>query len=195
MKKNQKPLIIVVAAVALVGISAFFFLQNKSGTSEQANVITSIKDALSQSVSMECTYTDEEGRQSKAYIKNGAIRSDYTGADEEESGSMIVTEKKMYMWSGKEGYMMDIPEVTPTEEEQTVSESIAQKDEVVADLEKYKESCKPAVLLDSLFTPPADVNFQDYSQMMEQNMQMMQEQSGMSEEQMQQYMEQYSSPQ
>lgn len=190
MKKNQKTIVIAAAVVVLIGAGAFFFLQNKNGSSEGTNVVTSIKDALSKSASMECTYTDEEGRQSKSYIKNGAIRSDYTGVNEEESGSMIVTDKKMYMWNGKEGYMMDIPEVTqsPDQPDASTGDGLSQKEEVLEDLEKYKESCKAAVVSDRLFTPPSDVVFQDYSQYMQQG-------AGMTEEQIQQYMNQYAPPQ
>ena len=36
----------------------------------------------------------------------------------------------------------------------------------MAQMEKYKDSCKPAVVSDSLFVPPIDIKFQDYSQMM-----------------------------
>lgn len=184
----QKKVIIAIIALALIGGGAFFFLQNKPGSS-QSTVVTSIKDALSKSVSLECTYTDGQGRESKSYIKNGAVRSDYKGKTAEETGSAIVTSKKMYMWTdNKEGFMMDIPEVTRAEGEQSTPKALSQKDDVMADLEKYKESCKAAVVSDSLFTPPSDVKFTDYSQMMKQ---MPSAGSGMSEEQVKQYMEQY----
>ena len=132
------------------------------------------------------------GRESKSYIKNGAIRTDYKGKTTEETGSAIITANKMYMWNeNNEGFMMDIPQITPTEGTTTTPEGISQRDDVMADLEKYKESCKASVVSDSLFTPPADVTFQDYSQMMQQ----MQQGSGMTEEQVKQYMEQYTPPQ
>ena len=34
-------------------------------------------------------------------------------------------------------------------------------------IDKYKDSCKPAVVSDSLFTPPTTVEFTDFSKMME----------------------------
>lgn len=37
---------------------------------------------------------------------------------------------------------------------------------MMASMEKYKDSCKPAVVADSEFTPPTDVTFQDMSKMM-----------------------------
>jgi hypothetical protein len=191
----QKKIIIAIVILALLAGGVYFLLQNKSGA-PQTNVVTSIKDALSQSASMECTYTDQEGRESKSYIKNGAMRTDYKGKTTEESGSVIVTAKKMYMWTEKkEGFMIDIPEVTPTEGDASIPQGVAQRDEAMADLEKYKESCKTAVVSDSLFTPPSDVQFQDYSQMMQQVQQLPTGGAGMSEEQVKQYMEQYSNPQ
>lgn len=184
----QKNVIIAVVAVAVLGGGAFFFLQSQKSATQQNNVVTSIKDALSKSASLECTYTDEEGRQSKTFMKNGAVRSDFTGKTTEDTGSAIITAKKMYMWNAnKEGFMMDIPEVTPSAESTTETDTNsqnAQKDEIMKDLEQYKESCKAAVVSDSLFTPPSDVKFTDYSQMMQQNPGAG---SGISEEQMQQY--------
>ena len=44
-------------------------------------------------------------------------------------------------------------------------------EDVVGALEKFKEHCKPAAVSDSLFIPPTDVKFTDYSSMMKQNIQ------------------------
>ena len=41
--------------------------------------------------------------------------------------------------------------------------------DTLAELEKYKDSCKPTVVADSMFVPPADVKFQDLSKMMQQS--------------------------
>src|SRR6266403_6202700 len=108
----QKKIVISVVVALLVGGGVFFFFQNKTGTSSR-NIVTTVKDALSKSESMQCDYTDEQGRVSKTFIKNGAVRSDYTGKTPQESGSIIVTSQKMYMWTtDKKGYMYDIPQVT-----------------------------------------------------------------------------------
>jgi hypothetical protein len=185
-----KNVVIAIVVVLVLGAGAAFFFQNqnKSGVN---NAVTSIKDSLSKAVSMECAYTNSAVGESKTYIKNGAIRSDYAGQKADQGGSVILTDKKIYMWQGKEGIVMDIPETTGTPEQ---AQGQAQKKDFMADLEKYKDSCKPAVVSDSLFTPPSDVVFQDYSKMMQQN-QTPPVGAGMTEEQTKQYMEQYANPQ
>lgn len=167
MQKNVL-IIVVVAVILVIGGGAFWYVQSQQSGSQQ-NVATSIKDALSQSVSLECAYTDGEGRQSKTYIKNGAVRSDYTGQTPQESGSVIVQENIIYVWDAqKQGFKMEIPEVSGTPQEtDPVAAGVTQKENLLAELEQYKDACKPSVVSDSLFTPPTDVTFTDYSQMMQ----------------------------
>jgi hypothetical protein len=100
----------------------------------------------------------------KAFIKNGAIRTDTTDPNPERSGSMIMKDKKMYMWTNKEGYVMEIPDVTPAEGS-TADTTTSESEDIMKDLEEYKDHCKTSVVADSLFTPPGDVNFQDMSKM------------------------------
>lgn len=139
-----------------------------SPSTQGGNIFTSIKDALSKSLSLECSFTDETGRQTKAYMKAGAVRSDFTGKTPEESGSVIMKDKKMYFWNAQGGFMMEVPDVTPEPGAPETKETPAGVGDVVGTLEKYKESCKPAVVSDSLFTPPANVTFQDFSKMIQQ---------------------------
>lgn len=134
------------------------------------NVISSIKEALTGAQSLQCDFTDEEGRKIVSYVKNGAVRTDIAATDPKQSGSMIMKDNKMYFWNGKQGTMMafdiaailDSISVTP----QPAQGNIGQKPEdIVESLEKYKESCKAATVDDALFTPPADVKFIDLSSM------------------------------
>lgn len=180
---SPKTLIIVVVIIilAIVGIGGFMMMGNKSsdkvpsqtqsavGEKAPANesVFSSIKDALSKSVSLECTYTDESGRNSVTYIKGGAIRSDFTAKDTAESGSMIMKDNKMYFWNGKTGMMMEFdPSAmmggTPT---QNVTPGQQKPEDVIGALEQYKQYCKNATVSDSLFVPPTDVKFTDVSAM------------------------------
>ena len=139
-----------------------------SPSTSGGNVFTSIKDALSKSLSLECTFTDESGQQTKSYIKNGAVRADMTAKDPKESGSVIVKGKTMHFWNGKTGFTMQIPEETSAPAQPGAKESTPESANIMQTMEKYKDSCKPAVVADSLFTPPADVQFQDFSKMMQQ---------------------------
>lgn len=188
MPKNV--IIIAIVVLILLGGSAAYFL-SQNNTPNEGNVVTSIKDTLSKSASMECNYT-EENRVTKAYIKNGAVRIEFAGRTKEQSGNIIVVDKKIYAWSpdGK-GYTIDVPDVTPAPGEQKMS----QNDEIMQSLEKYKEYCKNATVSDSLFVPPADIKFEDYSQMMNQIAPTIGAGSGMTEEQVKEAMEKYQTEQ
>src|SRR3989338_9550876 len=139
------------------------------------NPFSSIKDALSKSLSLVCTFTDDQERQTESYVKNGAVRVNMIALKPEDSTSMIMKDKKIYFWNDlkKEGMMMEVPEasitplptVTGTSKLKTSGQGISGQ-EVLATLEKFKDSCKPGVVDDSLFTPPTDVKFTDLSKMM-----------------------------
>ncbi|OGK19531.1 hypothetical protein A2866_00150 [Candidatus Roizmanbacteria bacterium RIFCSPHIGHO2_01_FULL_39_8] len=215
----MKKILPVLVILLFLGVGGYFFLnsQNKQTiapenmmqgkkTSEEGNVFTSIKDALSKSVSLECTYNDEEGVSVKSYIKGGGVRSMMTAKDPKQPNNFIMKDNKMYMWNDttKEGFMTtwEMPkDITPNptleamgKEEEKTNES----DSLLAQMEKYKDACKPAVVADSLFTPPTDVKFQDMSAVQKQMMEQLSktpEQNGqsgqMSEEDLKKLMEQY----
>lgn len=182
-KSNSKviQIVIILVVLLLLGIGVYLVMgkmtaqpqQNQAVTQNApspttAGIITSIKDALAQSQSLQCDYTDDTGRQTTSYIKGGAVRVDYTGQNAQESGSMIMKDKKMYFWNGKQGMMMEFDidqiaaNVTPSAK---VTPGQQNPDEVMENLEKYKENCRQAAVADSLFVPPADVKFIDTSKM------------------------------
>lgn len=185
-----KNIVIVLIVIVIIGAGAFWYLRGQK-MSPQGNVVTSIKDALSKSVSLECNYTDQEGRVSKTYIKNGAVRANYTGKTAQDTGSVIMANKKLYMWTAdKKGFMMEIPDVTGTPNEPKSGGNLSQRDNLMSDLEKYKNDCKPAIVSDSLFTPPSDIDFQDFSKMMQQVPPAGGAVPGVNQEQIKQYMQQ-----
>ena len=206
---NKKTLGIVV--VVLLAIGAFLYMNpssplksramNSGSSATGASPFTSIQDALSRSLSLECTFTDESGRQTKSYVKAGAVRTDFTGKTSADTGSAIIKDKKMYYWNAakKEGFMMEVPAVTPGKSESgsTPSNSSLGKgnsaSEVYAMLEKFKNSCKASTVADSLFTPPTDIKFQDYSEMMKGLQQMMNNSKtgGFNEDSVKQMMQKY----
>ena len=210
---NKKTLGIVV--VVLLAIGAFLYMNpssplksramNSGSSATGTSPFTSIQDALSRSLSLECTFTDESGRQTKSYVKAGAVRTDFTGKTSADTGSAIIKDKKMYYWNAakKEGFMMEVPAVTPGKSESgsTPSNSSLGKgnsaSEVYAMLEKFKNSCKASTVADSLFTPPTDIKFQDYSEMMKGLQQMMNNSKtgGFNEDSVKQMMQKYGSGQ
>lgn len=200
---KQKQIVIIVVVLLLLGVGGFLLTQkssnpalNSNSNNTGSNPFTSIQDALSKSLSLECTFTDDKGRQTKTYIKAGAVRTDFTGATPEESGSMVLKDKKMYSWSNgtKEGFMMEVPDVkiTPSQTTTTTSDKTANPADALAMIEKYKDSCKPGTVSDSLFTPPSDIKFTDYSSMMKDLQKTIQPTGGaVNEESLKNLMEKY----
>ena len=203
---NKKVIIVVV--LLLLAVGGYFMTQKSSSPSMNSNSVgsspfTSIQDALSKSLSLQCTFTDEEGRETKTYIKAGAVRTDFTGTKSAESGSMIFKNKKMYTWNSdtKEGFMMEVPDVTgpPSQTTTTTTVGTGEKSgkndhpaDALAMIEKYKDSCKPGTVADSLFTPPSDVKFNDFSNMMKDLQKVTQPTGGaMNEESVKDLMEKY----
>lgn len=142
-----------------------------------ANPFTSIKDAISKSLSLQCTFVDEQGRQTKTYIKNGAVRADYTGQTNDQSQSVVMKDKKVYFWNPttKEGFVMDIPEenISPTpnvsgrpKPSGVVNNQGMNPQDILEAMEKFKDSCKPAVVDEALFATPTDVTFRELSKLM-----------------------------
>ncbi len=148
----NKKLLIGLVVLLLIGGGVGFVVMNKKGTPAPSgtpqtttgggNVFTSIKDALSKSLSLECMFTDEDGRQTKAYMKAGAVRSDFTGKTANESGSVIMKDKKIYFWNAQGGFMMEVPDETPAAGEPKTKETPGGVGDMLETMEQYKESCK-----------------------------------------------------
>src|SRR3989344_7062324 len=109
---NKSLPVIIVVILLLLGGGAFLAFKNKpaqpgavntnvgQGQTQDGNVFTSIKDALSKSLSLECTYKDEKGTETKTYIKAGAVRLDAqsTAAGSEANSQAIFKDRKLYSW-------------------------------------------------------------------------------------------------
>lgn len=205
---SSKTITIVVVVVLLIalGVGGYMFLGKKDAqTPSQAttanaqpsptsgSVISSLKEALAGSASLQCDYTDETGRTTTSYMKNGAVRTDIAASGSQLASSMIMKDKKMYFWTGKEGTMMEfdlqamMDGVTPPV--QTTPAVKQDPQDFIESLERYKQSCKQTNVDDALFTPPTDVKFTDLSAMM-QGIKTMPS-GGMSEEQIKALQQQY----
>ncbi|MBI5127343.1 hypothetical protein HZA76_02705 [Candidatus Roizmanbacteria bacterium] len=185
----MKNVLIVIVVLALLGVGGYFYLTSRgmmpkapvgSGNKAGGGVFTSIKDALSKSISLKCVYKDEDGVETTTYIKGGAVRvMMQAGKDTDQPNNIVMKDKKMHMWSdtSKTGFTYTLEEpkdVTPfpTVEESGKNKSgTKQEESVLETIEKYKDACKPEVVADSMFAVPTDVNFQDMSALQKQFMQ------------------------
>lgn len=165
--------------VVLILLGGGFLLLNKSKSTNvpnaavspkptEGNVFSSIKDALTRSLSLECSFTTPSGVQTKAYIKNGKVRSDVTGKTPNETGSAIIMDKKMYFWNAQTAIMMELPDVSVTPA--AGQDKVAGTQSTLTSLEQYKSYCHAATISDSLFVLPTGVKFQNMSSMMKNMM-------------------------
>jgi hypothetical protein len=130
-----------------------------------------VKDLMAKSMSLECTFTDTTGRDTRTFIKNGSIRADFTGKQPQQTGSMIIRNKEMFLWTAnKKGFTVMLTDAelngNPTEPGQAATQNPLGQQNFLGTLERYKDSCKTASISDDIFQPPADIAFSDFAQFM-----------------------------
>lgn len=177
--------LLLISLIIILGAGAYMIMAKKDAQQKaqtqgvvaqnapsptSGTVISSIKEALAGSQSLQCDFTDDAGRKIVSYVKSGMIRSDITASDPKESTSMIMKENTMYFWNGSQGTKMSfdlsqIEKITPPS--RAASDSEQKPEDFVATMEKYKESCRPATVSDAHFTAPSDVKFTDLSSLMQ----------------------------
>lgn len=169
-KKKDNKMFLIIGAVAVVVVLLLGAFMLRGGSSSVPGMAQNPQDLIASAMtgtgSVKCEYTGEDGAVVTAYIKNGQVRTDITGGPD-GGGSFLMKDKTTWTWSDstKEGVMFVLPEITPVAGQAT-GEMQTASDEVAADLEQYKDSCKSETVSDSVFEVPTDVNFQDFSSMM-----------------------------
>ena len=163
-----------------------------SGASVAETVKQSLFDLVTTGAGVKCTIEDPKMGQLTMFAKGdkakvegfpfvaGLANIGENSQPKEEKGTMINDGTWAYMWSGKEGMKFNTKEIenlTPKEQNssQNNSQSNASdwKDWVKEMDEKgTKYDCSPTVLSDGDFTPPSDVVFQDWGEMLKGFMKM-----------------------
>lgn len=171
---------VLTAVVVVILLAAGYFLYSRSksasptggmmGEGKVESGMMSIKDLVAAGVPQKCTFsmTSESGtNEGTNYVSGGNVRGDYktTYKDKTTMTHMISDGKNTYVWTEgeKTGYKMSIPEETSEDSMMEGKENT----EPGANLsEKLDFNCSAWVPDNSLFTPPSDVTFSDFSQMM-----------------------------
>lgn len=181
--KKALPIIVVVGVLVVVGIGGwYFFLRGGQAplvpgmpTGEQGvqtpegegqGFTGKLKDALTLGQSMKCTWKQDEGNFGTAYVKNQMVRTDVT-ADGKLAHS-IIADNCTYVWEegSTDGFKMCYE---PTEEEMEEMPDIEEMEipqEYEMQTPDVNYSCEPAIVSDSMFNPPAGVNFLSPEEMM-----------------------------
>ncbi len=171
-----------VGLLVILGLGAVFMLKKTSApvplsvqnippspqpvVEQKQTGLGSLADLLKSGVSQECDYsyaTTSAKVSGKVYLSSGKMRSNYTTTISEQppiTGSMIVDGQTMYLWSTgqTQGFKATFDETKANE----------QAKKYVDVKQKVDYSCRPGIVDASLFIPPTDVKFTDFSEMMKQ---------------------------
>jgi hypothetical protein len=185
MKKNL-PIIILVGVIILAGLAVggwYLFLRggqvpgvpSEGGQGiltpqgEGQGFTGKLKDALTLGQSMKCTWSQDADNFGTAYIKNEQVYSEVTANG--KKAFMITADNCTYTWEegATEGYQMCF-EPTETEEMVVTPGVGVGEEEVPAEYQgetpEVNYDCRPAVVSDSMFNPPAGVKFINPQEMM-----------------------------
>ncbi len=171
----NKVIIAIVAVVVLAGAGVAGFLlmkdddkndasqtgdngQDQAEGEGTASVKTTAKDLLASNKNQQCIFSgtvDGGQNQGTIYVSNKRMHMDYsnTNAGKVTNGSVILLPGTQYFWDAdtKQGAKLAISEA---EIEKSQNENIEIDQE-------YEFRCSDWNVDDNLFTPPADVTFQD----------------------------------
>jgi len=175
---NTRLIAIVVIVVILLGAGGFLFYNQSQNKPSQTSTETStsptsqenqnsILDLLASGASQECTFDYKDDTQGETsgvfFITKDKMRGDITTKKDAKTSqfSMIRVGDDNYMWgSGLEGGIKMTLSVEDLKgNEQTSSYVDLNKD--------FGYKCKGWVVDNSKFTPPSNVKFTDFSQVME----------------------------
>ena len=168
---KNKGIIIAIGIVLLLGVGYFLMKsrgsaplrQGSAGQTETSSGMKSLKDLLSAGIAQKCTYstTDDSGTsEGTTFISGGKMRGNFSmmASGKTTKSHMISDGKTSWIWTDGEttGFKMMVEE---TSEESSI-EGGTDWDQKV----DYK--CSPWVTDGSYFTPPSNVEFTDFSELL-----------------------------
>lgn len=182
----KKVLLILIPLIVLGGGGYWYFtkdtttdkslVQKMSGNEEQT-YSGNLKDIVSLGKSLKCTWSNETA-EGTSWIKGDKV---YTQVSTSEGTSNIIF-KDNCTWSWTSGSSSEATGIKFCFE----SGDTEDIESTEADLEKYAESlenqdlddsvadvnynCRPAVISDSKFNPPSDINFSSWEELMQGNL-------------------------
>lgn len=176
-----KVAIIAVVVLAVLALGGYFFF-SRPDTPQEGTVSDNITDRMSENAIFSgldtnkpivCDYTDEFG-QTTAYMADNKVRVE--GVTDGQSTSAIIDGDTVYFWdpATNEGYSMTITDDMQQMPEQAPDAPLSQ-DDINEELEQKQADCRNESFDTSLLTPPASIVFQDFTQMMQEQMQQVQD--------------------
>ena len=139
----------------------------KAPEAKKADVFTSIKDAITRSITLRCDYKDDNGKVTVTYIKGQVIRmmADENVKDDAMNVNSLIKDNKMYVWASesKDGMLIDMAAKQNANDTNAGNTKIQGTDDIINDLEQEKNNCRQENAPDSIFEVPMDINFKDFS--------------------------------
>jgi hypothetical protein len=170
--KNKNTLIIIAIFIILAIAGVFLYMKSKpldgrtnDPTVNNKSVVGSVRDALTQKLTLTCEFTDEEGTIVKSYIKNGAVRISSTKEGREPT-EIIMKDNKMYIWDTEthEGFVYEIEDETEDSKDGVNTMMNIDSNFYLDMIDQYKDSCKVGTVDDSYFVQPSNIKFQDMAE-------------------------------
>ena len=171
---NKKVLAAIV--LLLIALGAYFgytkFMGGKTPGGSSESGPKSLKELLTAGAAQKCTYstTIESGSsEGITYVSGGKVRGDFTTTTSGKSivSHMISDGKTSYIWTEgeKNGYKMTVEEQAETDTKTDYSDTSVSSNTNANLDEKLDYKCSAWIADSSVFTPPANVTFTDFSQM------------------------------
>lgn len=181
MKKISPVLIPFIVVVIILG-AWFLFSRSKgidmnTGSSDQnqaasqgaqkqedGSITGRLKDIINQNVPLKCTWSDGQGNSGTAYIKNRKYYTEIKNT-EGKDGFMIMLGSCLWSWQSdnNQGIKMCFSE----EESQSMWDETADEANGAVRTPTGDYRCAPDVFSDVVFSPPSNINFVDFDQMMQ----------------------------
>ncbi len=181
------PLILGIIVILLLGIGGYWYM-NKNPTSlstgknkmEQEQTtgsgMMSLKELMGLNKNQVCTYSSSEETGSisgTSYISGGKVRNEFKGTypdGKAYEGGMINDGSYMYTWTtdSNEGFKIAITDSIEKQVEDTKNDFEKNQDQFVNQNEKLNYKCSSWSPNGSMFVPPSNIKFTDYSEMMNQ---------------------------
>ena len=136
--------------------------ETSSGTTPTITTFSTIADAMNNNLTLECKYTDENGKKIITQIKNRRV---LTGSgdenDPQKSAHILFKYDQAWIWdtATKKGIVVYLNELPVDKGLKFGKTEIRSTDEVLKQMEIKRHYCRISNLADNLFDPPTDIKF------------------------------------
>jgi hypothetical protein len=164
----KKILVLLCAVLVLTSCGNKNQQQNQISGEQKQNqgIFSSIRDAISKSITLRCEYVDESGIKSINYIKGNMIRVDNaeTGSDQIKF-SALVKDNNLYLWNAgqNQGLVFSLDKLQNSNDVQMGDTAVHSVDDIINELEAKKDQCHTDTISDSMFELPANVTFSSFN--------------------------------